>query len=194
MWWGLLWRTSKLDLVVLAGHPDRAGGFSLLALAPRAFLPVFVGVSALSAAGMSNRIQFAGWRLAGLRGPIAAFVICELLLLLAPQLFFLRVLRKARYRALIGYNLAGSAMTRGFEDRWTDPSVPRGAQLLDSQHPGAMTDYASMYGLVSAMSPVGISLRELIAIALTLTAPFAPLLLFQYSLKEILSTVLGLLF
>ena len=57
-----------------------------------------------------------------------------------------------------------------------------------------MTDYASMYGLVSAMSPVGTSLRELIAIALALTAPFAPLLLFQYSLREILSTVLGLPF
>ena len=55
-----------------------------------------------------------------------------------------------------------------------------------------MIDYAGMYGQVRAMRPLAISLREVVAILLPLLAPFAPLLLYQYSLKEILQGVVQL--
>ena len=42
------------------------------------------------------------------------------------------------------------------------------------------------------MRPMAISLREIAGILLPVAAPFAPLLLYQYSLKEILQGVVQL--
>ncbi len=191
-WWGLLWRVSKLELEWAAGHPDGAGGLGFLAWSPRAFRAVFVGLSALAAAAVSNQIQFGGGSLADVRGPIAAFILCECLLLLTPQFFFTRALVRARYLGLAGYGLTASRLTREFERRWTDPGVPRGPDLLGSPEPSAVADYNSLYGLVAAMRPTGLSLREVAGIVLPLMAPFLPLLLYQYSLKDILREVLQL--
>jgi hypothetical protein len=191
-WWGLVWRVSKLDLALVAAHPDGAGGLGFLAWSPRAFRTVFFGFSALAASTVSNRIQYGGQTLTDIRGPVAAFIVCECLLLLAPQFFFVGSLIKARYAALAGYGLTGFKMTREFDRHWTAPPPPNGADLLNSPHSSAMIDYASVYGLVQSMRPLAISLREVAAILLPTVAPFAPLLLYQYSLKQILQEVVQL--
>jgi hypothetical protein len=138
---------------------------------------------------MSNQIRFAGHTLADARGPVVAFVLLEMVLLLLPQLFFLRVLGRARRNALVRYSAAGAIMTRGFDGKWTERPAEQGAELLDSSHSSAMIDFAGTYGLVEAMHPAAISLREVIQIALPLAAPFAPLLLYEFSVKEILQKV-----
>ena len=192
VWWGLVWRIARLDLAWVASHPDGAGGLGFLAWSPQAFRTVFFGFSALAATTISNRIQYAGESLMDARGPVIAFIVCECLLLLAPQFFFVGSLVKARYAALAGYGLTGFAMTRAFDRQWTAPPPANGADLLDSPHSSALIDYVSMYGQVRAMRPLAISLREVVAILLPMLAPFAPLLLYEYSLKEILQAVLQL--
>ena len=191
-WWMLLWRISKLDLAWLPAHPDGAGGLGFLAWSPRAFRTVFFGISALAASTVSNRLQYGGESLVDARGPIMAFMVCEVLLLLAPQFFFAGSLVKARFSALAGYSLAAFEMTREFNAQWIGPGARRDAKLLDSPQSSAMIDFASTYGIVKAMRPVAISLREVFAILLPVAAPFAPLLLYQYSITEILETVLKL--
>ncbi len=191
-WWGLVWRIARMNLAWSAAHPDGAGGLGFLAWSPRAFRAVFFGFSALAASAVSNQIQFGGHTLASARGPILAFILCECLLLLTPQFFFVGSLVRARYAALVGYGLTGMSMTREFDRQWTAAASPHTAQLLDSPQSSAMIDYAGTYGLVKAMRPAAISLREIVSIVLPLAAPFAPLLLYQYSLKEILKGVLQL--
>jgi hypothetical protein len=191
-WWGLLWRISKLDLAWVPAHPDGAGGLGFLAWSPRAFRSVFFGISALAASTISNHLQYGGEVLANFRGPAIAFMVCEVLLLLAPQFFFAGGLIKARFAALAEYGLAGSSMVREFDHHWMAPAAPRGAELLDSPQSSSMIDFAGTYGTVRAMRPVAISLREVIGILLPVAAPFAPLLLYQYSIKDILQQVLRL--
>lgn len=191
-WWGLVWRVSRLDLAWVASHPDGAGGLGFLAWSPRAFRTVFLGFSALAATTVSNRIQYGGESLADARGPIIAFVVLETLLLLAPQFFFVGSLVQARYAALAGYGLTGFKMTREFDRHWTAPPPATGADLLDSPHSSALIDYSGMYTQVRSMRPVAVSLREVAGILLPVAAPFAPLLLYQYSLTEILQGVVQL--
>jgi hypothetical protein len=191
-WWILLWRISRLDLAWAAAHPDGAGGLGFLAWSPRAFRSVFLGISTLAAATISNQVQYGGAALPHFRGAIIAFMVCEILLLLAPQLFFAGGLIGARFAALAKYGLAGFGMTREFDRRWMAPAAPRGAELLDSPQPSAMIDYASTYGTVRAMRPIAITLREVVGILLPVAAPFAPLLLYQYSLADILHAALQL--
>lgn len=192
-WWGLVWRVAKLDLAWVAAHPDGAGGIGFLAWSPKAFRTVFLGFSALAATTVSNRIQYGGERLADASGPIIAFIVLECLLLLAPQFFFTGSMIKARYRALAGYGLTGVKMTREFDRHWTAPPPANGAEMLDSPHPSAMNDYAGTYGLVNAMRPMPISVRDVIGMLLPVAAPFVPLLLYEHSIQEILQGVLQLL-
>lgn len=191
-WWGLVWRVSRLDLACVAAHPDGAGGLGFLAWSPLAFRTVLLGFSAMAATTVSNRIQYGGESLADARGPIIAFIVLECLLLLAPQFFFVRDLVKARYTALAGYGLTGVKMTREFDRHWTAPPPANAADLLDSQQSSALADYSSMFLQVRSMRPVGSSVREVAGILLPVAAPFAPLLLYQYSLKEILQGVVQL--
>jgi hypothetical protein len=191
-WWGLLWRISKLDLAWVPAHPDGAGGLGFLAWSPRAFRSVFFGISALAASTVSNHLQYGGEVLANFRAPVIAFMVCEVLLLLAPQFFFAGGLIKARFAALAKYGLAGAGMVREFDLHWMASAAPRGAELLNSPQSSTMIDFASTYGTVRAMRPVAISLREVVGILLPVAAPFAPLLLYQYSITELLHAVLQL--
>jgi hypothetical protein len=191
-WWKFLWRISKLDLAWAAAHPDGAGGLGFLAWSPRAFRSVCFGFSALAASTVSNQLQYGGESLVNFRSPVIAFILCEVLLLLAPQFFFAGGLIKARFAALAKYGLAGSGMVREFDRHWMAPAASRGAELLDSPQSSTMIDFASTYGTVRAMRPVAITVREVAAILLPVAAPFAPLLLYQYSIKDILQQVVRL--
>ena len=192
VWWSLLWRVAKLHLTCAAGHPDGAGGLGFLSWSPRAFRTVAVGFSVVAAGSVSNQIQFGGTTLLDARGAIIAFVLIESLLLLSPQFFFAKGLVRARYSALAGYGLTASAISGEFERRWTGPSAGRGLELLQSSEPSTVADYSTAFGLVRTMRPVPISIREVAVVVLPLLAPFAPLLLYQYSLKQILQQVLQL--
>jgi hypothetical protein len=84
-------------------------------------------------------------------------------------------------------------MSREFESHWTGPGSRPGAELLDNSESSSMIDYAGTYGLVQGMQPIaGVSLRLGLMLVLVLAAPFAPLLLYKYSVKEILVQVLQL--
>jgi hypothetical protein len=189
--WGLLlWGVARLPLAVRPAHPDRAGGIGFLALAPSAFVPVFVALSALGAVAVASQIRFGGRTLTDVRVEVIALVVLEAAVLLVPQLFFVPMLAKARKRALLAYAAAGTAMARRFDAEWTEASGADRGGLLESPHSSAMIDFAGTYGLVEAMRPAGISLREVVRIVIPLAVPFLPLLLFQYSVKEILQGVL----
>jgi len=191
-WWALLWRTSRLDLALVPGHPDRAAGLGTLRLAPQAFLPVFVGLSALGAVSISNQIRLGATDLVGARGSVVVFVLLATVLLLLPQLFFLPQLARARRWALVQYGVTGTMITRRFENRWTQEMAGSSGDLLETADASATADFGGTYGQVAAMSPLGISVREVIAIVVPVAAPFAFLLLHQYSLKEIAQRLLQL--
>jgi hypothetical protein len=189
-WWRLLWGISRLRLDILPSHPDRAGGLSFLAFAPTAFLPVFAGVSALASHSIAMQMRFDEVHLADVRGKILGFVALELAVLLVPQFLFARAQDKARLRALRGLSSTGAGAARAFERRWAGGAPDRAGDLLESEHPGAMADFASTYELAQAMRPAGLSPGELIRIVLPLVAPFLPLLLFQFSPAELVRALM----
>lgn len=193
VWWRFLWRTARLPLDLAPSHPDRAGGLGFLATAPQAFVPVFIAVSALAASSVSAQISVGGRALMDVRGGIIALLVLEVVLLVVPQVFFMPVQNRMKRRALRHFEATAAGMARAFEDRWTGPQAEGPEAILDSGSSGAMADFASTYERVAAMRPVSLSLREFLAIAIPLAAPFAPLLLYEFSAKEILTTVIGLL-
>jgi hypothetical protein len=191
LWSRLLWRTSRMPLTISPGHPDRMGGLEVVSFAPFAFVAVLSALSALASAGSADAIALHQVRLIDVQGPIAAFVILELLVLLVPQLFFVPAAERARLRSLTRFAAAGEAAAQAFKRHWADaPTEDQGVELLESNQPGAMADFSVTYAIVQKMRPTGLSIRTVLKLALLLVAPFIPLLLFEYSVRDILQQVL----
>jgi hypothetical protein len=98
------------------------------AWSPRAFRTVFLGFSALAATTVSNQIQYGGGSLVDARGPIIAFIVCECLLLLAPQFFFGSMAGRASRRlpAMVDRHDANLTATDG-------AAAAEGSDLLDNR-------------------------------------------------------------
>lgn len=190
VWARLLWQTSRTPLALTASHPDRMGGLEFVTFAPLAFVPVLAAVSALASAASATAITLGHVQLLDLRAPIAAFVVIELLVLLAPQLFFAPAASRARRRALLAFAATGGAAARAFAHQWTGSGASPAGDLLESNHPGATADYAAMYTVIQETRPSGLSIRRVVLYAVPLLTPFAPLLLFKYSLRDIFQQLL----
>ena len=192
VWWRLLWKTGRLPLALVPAHPDQVGGLQFLPAAAAGFLPVFVATSAVAAAAVSVRISHAGATLAEWRVPIVGFVVLELILLVVPQFFFAPALLRARRQALARFARAGAAAARAFERSWLGSGAGSPQELLESNHPGALADFNSTFAVVRQMRPWGLNLRVLAGLALPLLVPFAPLLLHEYSARELFKVVLAM--
>ena len=193
IWWNLLWRISRMPLAIAPGHPDRMGGLEHLTAAPLAFLPVLAALGSLASSGAATAILLGSVEPLDLSAPIAGFVVLELLSLVLPQLFFTPLLARARRQALAGFGATGAFAARRFEGQWAVPKAIRAQGLLDSNHPSAMSDYGGSYSFVYEMRPFGLDLRRLALFVSVLLLPFVPLLLFEYSLSDLLHQVFTLL-
>lgn len=75
LWCWLLQRLSRLDLHLVATHPDRAGGLGFVNIGQAAFAAVPLVASCVVAAGLGTEILHAGLQLTSLKIPLAAFVV-----------------------------------------------------------------------------------------------------------------------
>ena len=57
LWWCFLWRVARLDLHLVATHPDGAGGLGYLEVAQTYFAPLVLAVSAVMSAAFAEEIS-----------------------------------------------------------------------------------------------------------------------------------------
>ena len=106
IWTRFLWQVSRIDLRLVAIHPDRAGGLGFLSTVTYAFAPLLAGQGVLLAGVMANKIFYAGAKLTDFKLELLAMVIMMLFFVLAPLLVFTP--RLARTKRIGLRNTAGS--------------------------------------------------------------------------------------
>ena len=106
IWTRFLWQVSRIDLRLVAIHPDRAGGLGFLSTVTYAFAPLLAGQGVLLAGVMANKIFYAGAKLTDFKLELLAMVIMMLFFVLAPLLVFTP--RLARTKRMAWRNTAGS--------------------------------------------------------------------------------------
>lgn len=102
IWFRFLFQTARLDLNLLATHPDRCGGLAFLGNVSTAFAPVLMAHSALLSGFLANRIVHEGAKLPDFKIEVAAVAVLLLAIVLIPLCFFAPKLHHAR---LGGYGL-----------------------------------------------------------------------------------------
>ncbi|HEX9181658.1 MAG TPA: hypothetical protein VF876_00230 [Burkholderiales bacterium] len=191
LWWRFLWSVSRLDLRLVATHPDGRGGIGILSIAQMALSAVALPVSAMLSAQVAVDMLAGRLQLGAVVPDIVAYFVFWGLLFVVPLMFFTPHLIRAKREGLIAYGKLGEVLFGGFHDKWAALPTASQRELLGNVDPSSLADYGYAYEVLAGMRPVPAGRSDFIVLALFTVVPFLPLLLIQYSVGEILTRLLG---
>jgi len=183
-------RLGTLNLSFVPSHPDRLGGLGFLEKLPTAFAPVSLALSATIASRWAHEIVYHQQSITALKLPAAMFVVVWSLLLLAPFVPLMPVLRAAKRAALPNYAAMVAEQGRLVRRRWIDGTTKAEGPLLEPEGVGVIADAATMYGAVRSMRILPIGKASLVAVVVPLATPMFVVAALQIPIKTLL---LGLL-
>src|SRR5262245_48027143 len=117
LWCRFMWQVRRLDLKLVAAHPDGAGGLRFLGAALWGYCPLAFSMSTIVAGGLANRLR-EGVSLFDLRFFVVGIVALVLVLFVAPFGVFVPVLRRLRIGGVLEYGALSSALGHRFEAKW----------------------------------------------------------------------------
>lgn len=194
LWTLLVRRTSKLDLRLVPGHPDRAAGLGVLGEVPPAFALLAFGIGTVFAGGLANWVIVGEISVQFVAAVAVAHLTLSVLIFVAPIVGFWRLLRRERLRALVEYGVLGSELVRQFEGRWLRPGSGREDEALSAPDFSALTDFNQLVDVVREMKFVPIGRAGLIRLAAAALCPFLPVVAMIVPVRDLADAMIGLVF
>lgn len=186
LWYGFLWRVSRLDLRLLPTHADRAAGLSFVGDAQRLFWGVAVALSATAAGAVADEVVYAGVPLPTYAVGIGGLVVLVLLVLLGPLLMFTPAMTDARIVALHEYGALTDRHHREFDTKWIRSGRAGRDPIVGSPDVSSLADLNCAYEVLSEMRPIPFDPADAMVLAGATLLPFAPLLLTIYPPAQVL--------
>ena len=194
IWFQFLWRVSKLNLRLIATHPDRAAGIGFLGQSAYAFGPILFAQGTMLAGLIANRVLHGGENLMAFKMELAGLVVFMILLLFSPLLSFNPPLSRVKREVLRAYGRLCSRYVEAFEEKWMRGAAPNDEELLGSADIQSLTDLGNSFAVVQEMRVVPFSFKDLVRLAAITAAPLLPLTLTVFSLEELVTRVIKILF
>jgi hypothetical protein len=185
LWSWFLWRVSRLDLQLIAGHPDRAGGLGGLEGVTERFTPLVVALSILECASLAESISAGTLAVRAVYPTLALLLLLDGALFLTPLLVFTDKLWAARTTGVGRYMDLAARYVTEFEAKWTGLSIPPDQKLLGTADIQSLADLANAVNVVKGMRWITVGPRLLTIMIVAAVAPLAPLLLFRYPIAEL---------
>ncbi len=194
IWYGFLWRVSKLTLRLTSTHPDRMGGLSFLGKITYAFAPILFAQGALLSGVIARRVRYDGAQLASFKLETGGLVGLLVFIVFGPLLMFSPQLAYAKRRGLGAYGLLASQYVQEFEDKWIRRENYNDEPMLGSSDIQSLADLGNSYGVVHDMRIVPFGLDDLVRVAAVAAAPLLPLALLVFSLDDLIRALVKILF
>jgi len=194
IWTRFLWQVSRIDLRLVAIHPDRAGGLGFLSTVTYAFAPLLAGQGVMLAGVMANKIFYAGAKLTDFKLELLAMVIMMLFFVLAPLLVFTPRLARTKRIGLSEYGGLAQRYVREFDQKWLRGGAPADEPLVGSADLQSLADLGNSFEIVKGMKLVPFGKDTLLQLAVISLAPVAPLVLTMIPLGELLDRFLHVVF
>ncbi len=194
IWFRFLWQVSRLNLCLISTHPDRAGGLAFLGKSTYAFGPILFAQGLLLAGMIASRILYEGESLLSFKMEAVSLVGFFVLFLLGPLVMFTPQLARAKQRGLDAYGLLANRYVQGFEDKWVRGNAAQGDELLGTGDIQSLADLGNSYSIVEEMRLVPFGLKDIARLAAVTAAPLLPLALTVFSLEELVTRVIKILF
>ncbi|MCJ7711256.1 MAG: hypothetical protein MUQ32_10565, partial [Chloroflexi bacterium] len=96
IWFRLLWQISRLDLHLIASHPDRMGGIGFLGKTAYAFSPILFAQGTLLSGLIASRVLYEGQDLMSFKMETAGLIGGLVLFVLGPLVMFSTKLDRAK--------------------------------------------------------------------------------------------------
>lgn len=193
IWFQLLWRVSKLNLRLIATHPDQAGGLGFLAQSSYAFGPILFAQGTMLAGLIASRVLYEGQNLMAFKMEAAGFVLFFVVAILSPLLVFATHLARAKREGLRDYGRLGSRYVQVFQEKWIREGAPKEEELLGTGDIQSLADLGNSFAVVREMRLVPFGLKDVSRLAVTAAAPLLPLTLTIISLQELVTRLIKIL-
>ena len=194
IWIRFLWQVSRLDLSLVATHPDLAGGLGFLSETVYGFTVLLLAHGAMLAAQIANRVLFAHAVLQDFKIEIAVMLLFLMCLVFAPLVVFSPQLARARRLGLNEYGTLAERYVRQFDGKWLRGGAPAGEPLMGSADIQSLADMGNSFAVVRSMRRTPITRDAVLALAGAVLAPLVPLLLTVMPVEELTRKLLGLVF
>jgi hypothetical protein len=194
IWSRFLWQVSRIELSLVATHPDRVGGLGFLANTVYAFIPLAVAHGALLAGNLANRIFYLDAALPEFKIEIAVVVIFLLCLVIGPLLVFAPQLAQAKRTGLREYGTLAERYVREFDAKWLRGGAPADEPLVGSADIQSLADMGNSFEVVRTMQIAPMTRDALLRLVAATLLPIVPLALTMMPLEELLAKLFGILF
>jgi hypothetical protein len=193
VWTYLLFRISRLDLRLVATHPDRVGGLAFVQVGMRRFSVLVFGISSILCASIGEEILFNGASLRSYELELASFFLICLAVILGPLMIFTPVLIRSKLKYWASYGPLASSYVQGFDEKWILQTSYARENILGSPDIQSLADLRNSYAGISEMRTLLPNRTTIGIFAVAYTLPVLPLLASVISLRQILSEVYTLL-
>jgi hypothetical protein len=192
LWIRFLWGVSRLELRLVAAHPDGAAGLMFVSFSLRAFAVLGLAAGVLVAAatfaharsGSSGNLELLAM---SMLGTMAFVLVC----FAAPVLVFSGKLIDLWHRSNLSYGVLAQSAGVAFEDNWMrQAGEPEARRLLGSNEASALADLYQVAQGAGALRLLPVDMRSLLVLAAATGLPFALVALALMPMDWLLSHVL----
>lgn len=187
LWSFFLWRVSKLELYLLATHPDRAGGLGYLQVVHTEFTPLILAISTAQSASLARDLAAGRITVDAIYPGVASMLVVDAVLFLGPLLIVSRKLWHCHVKGLLDYGVFAERYVSEFNRKWLVPGTAPEEPLLGSSDIQSLADLSNSVGIVRDMRLVPISPSMLTYLAVAALLPLLPLVLFKYPIASLLA-------
>ncbi len=199
LWRQLLWTrfmlaTARLDLRLIAAHPDGLGGIGFVESAFRGQQPFCFCLGAGLAGAVANRMFHHGQKLSSF-GDLAVVLLGSVLLVcVAPYFAFTPMLMQMRRNGLLRYGRFARAAGEHFEKKWLDGPDSLREDVLMVADFSAMHNLYGVVGNVNDVSVVPVSRVDLYGLLAAALVPAIPVVIGSVPFDVVAQAAIKLLF
>ena len=199
LWRQLLWTrfmraAARLDLRLIAAHPDNVGGIGFLESALRGQHPFSFCLGLGLTGAVANRVIHHGEKLTAF-GPVAGvLVVAVLLICVAPYFAFTPVLMQMRHHGLLKYGAFARTAGEHFEKKWIDGPDNLNQDVLMAADFSAIHDLYGVVSNVNDISVVPVNRVDVYALLLVAFIPTIPVVIGSIPIDVVARAALKMLF
>jgi hypothetical protein len=193
LWARFLRATTRLNLRLIAAHPDHLGGLGFLEASLLGQLPFSFCLGVGLAGAIANRVLHAGQNLMAFRFLAPALIATVLLICVAPHFLFTRTLMQMRRSGMLRYGALARTVGEQFERKWLGQTESLEDDALGAHDFSATTDLFSVVENIDKIRVIPISLVDLYAIVIAALVPAIPVVLASIPFNVLIRAALKLL-
>jgi len=186
LWSFFLFRLSRMDLKMVATHPDGHGSLGFLGLSPVAFAPIALALSTAIGGTWRSEILNYGARLVDYWLGAVILLVLMFIVALGPLVFFVPKLAKLRSKGMFEYGVLAQDQAMGFHKKWVVRPQGRERDYLAAPEVSVLADLTVAYDHIKRMRPFPADKGASITLALAVLAPLIPVVLAEIPLSTIL--------